>query len=281
MLLVLPALLAACSLIQMQALPTATPAPQSTKTTQPSATPEEEGLCKETGSVERHEIQSTLMNDPQYMSVYLPPCYNDGLAGGYPVLYTFHGQTFDDRMWFDLGAVDIADDLILSGESEPFIMVSIFEEFYYRAVTGNKFPDAVIQEVIPWVDTTFNTCVERGCRAVGGISRGAAWAMRIGFNYWQLFSAVGIHSLPSFLGGPDGMALWLNGIPKDQYPRVTMDSGRFDPEVKTAIRCEAVLNEKGVPHAWHLNEGRHDMEYWRAHIGEYMHWYASLWDALE
>jgi len=272
-------ILAACS----PAAPEITPTPSLVPPTpQPTAepTPEETG-CAESGQIERHELDSEFMNGPQYVSVYTPPCYDPGLEGGYPVLYTFHGQTFDDRMWFDLGAVKYLDDLILFEEAQPFLIVSIFEEFYYRAVRGNRFPDAVIQEIIPWVESTFNTCSERTCRAAGGISRGAAWAMRLAFTNPDLFGAVGIHSLPSYLGGPDQLGVWVDEYPKDRLPKITMDSGRFDPEIKSAYNSEIVLNQKGIPHDWHLNEGFHDAEYWAAHMEEYIRWYAALWDEIQ
>jgi hypothetical protein len=38
-----------------------------------------------------------------------------------------------------------------------------------------------------------------------------------------------------------------------------------------------VFNQQGLPHEWHLNEGRHDEDYWKAHIAEYIQWYAGLW----
>ncbi|MCJ7825702.1 MAG: alpha/beta hydrolase-fold protein [Anaerolineales bacterium] len=261
--------------------PEQTPAPISAPTQMP--TPDlqltKTAACAQyIGTVERFELDSEHMLGPQWISVYTPPCYDPGRAEGYPVLYTFHGQQFDDSMWFNLGAADYLDVMIAAGESQPFLVVSIFEEYYYRAVRGNKFPDAVIKEIIPWVDNNFNTCAERACRAVGGISRGAAWAMRLGLTFPDLFSAIGIHSLPSYLGGPDQVRVWVEDYPKDLYPRITMDSGRFDPEVKSAAATQLIFNQKGIPHDWHLNEGLHDKEYWGAQMETYMRWYAGLWN---
>ena len=223
------------------------------------------------------QMQSALLNLTMNVNVYLPPCYDAALAGGYPAAYLLHGQTFDDLMWTNLGAPALADELILAVEAQPFIMIMPNEEFFYRPVRGNLFPDAITSELIPWAESEFNICSNRECRAIGGISRGAAWAMRIGLTNPQLFSAIGIHSLPSFLGGEGQVADWVRALPKDLLPRVTMDSGRFDTEIKSAIPVEAVFNQQGLPHDWHLNEGRHDEDYWRAHIAEYMRWYAGLW----
>ncbi|MDP2965857.1 MAG: alpha/beta hydrolase-fold protein [Pelolinea sp.] len=258
------------------AAPTAEPATPTAIPPTPTPTPVPAG-CSQPGEVKRYQIPSALLNLQMNVNMYLPPCYDADLAGGYPVAYLLHGQTFDDRMWTNLGAAELADALILSREAQPFIMIMPNEEFFYRPVRGNKFPDAIVSEVIPWAEATFNVCAARECRAIGGISRGAAWAMRIGLTNPQAFTAIGIHSLPSFLGGEGQVADWVKALPKDLLQRITMDSGRFDTEIKSAIPVEAVFNLQGLPHDWHLNEGRHDEDYWKAHIAEYISWYAQLW----
>jgi len=234
--------------------------------------------CAAQGVVERYQLESELLNAPVFVSVYLPPCYDESMGGGYPALYLLHGQTFDDRMWIDLGAVAQADALIVSGDARPFLMVMPYEEFYYREADGNLFPEAVIDEIIPWVERSFNVCPGKDCRALGGISRGASWSMRIGLTRPDVFSLLGAHSLPTFRGDLGRLPGWLEAIPEDDMPRIYLDTGRFDPEVKAAYRFNGVLDEKGVPHEWHLNEGRHNEEYWMAHIQDYLRWYAAGWE---
>jgi len=262
--------------------PTPCPTPDEASVCQPAELlqdePEDDGTCQEAGTLERYEISSALLNSPLAVSVYLPPCYDPHQEGGYPVLYLLHGQNFDDHMWVDLGAAELADERIQAGEWPPFLMVFPFEEFFYRKAAGNQYPLAIAEEVVPWLEENFNACAQRDCRALGGISRGASWTLRIGLSQSRLFGALGVHSLPDFLGGPDAVAEWIEGIPRDQLPRVYMDSGNLDASIKTAYRTENVLNEKGVPHTWHMNEGCHDEAYWRAHLPEYLDWYAGLWE---
>jgi len=261
-------------------LPADSPTLMPAEATQPAltamATPESEPEgCQETGSVERFELESPLMAGTLAVSVYLPPCYDPAKEGGYPALYLLHGQTYTDSMWLDLGAADIADAMITSGEAPPFIMVMPFEEFYYRKAAGNRYPDAIVDEVVPWVESAFNACPQRECRAIGGISRGASWSVRIGMMHWQVFSAMGLHSLPDFLGRADAVAGWLDAIPRDSAPRIYMDSGQLDTELGIAASVEQVFTRKAIPHEWHLNPGRHDVDYWQAHIAEYLRWYAA------
>lgn len=257
--------------------------PQVTQLTQPKGpiAPTQQAQthteCSNGSSVERYQIDSSLLNGALYFSVYFPPCYSDTKPGGYPVLYALHGQNFNDSMWVDLGAVETIDKLILEGDSEPFLMVMPFEEYYFREAEGNDFPIALTEEVIPWVEASLNVCAEKKCRAIGGISRGASWAVRIGLAEWDFFGSIGAHSLPTFKGDIGQLPKWLAKIPYGEEPRIYMDTGRFDPEVKTAYRFEQILNEKGIPHDWHMNEGRHDEVYWEEHMVDYIRWYVEGW----
>lgn len=235
------------------------------------------GDCLGGGRVERYQIDSEIMNEALFFSVYYPPCYSDAKSGGYPVLYALHGQNFNDSMWVDLGAVETIDKVILEGDSEPFLMVMPFEEYFFREAEGNNFPIALTEEIIPWVEASLNVCAEKKCRAIGGISRGASWAIRIGLTERDFFGSIGAHSLPTFKGDIGQLPKWLAEIPYGEEPRIYLDTGRFDPEVKTAYRFEQILNEKGIPHDWHMNEGRHDEVYWEEHMLEYISWYAAGW----
>ena len=258
--------------VTRQAAATNTPAAAST---------ESSGHCSTAGEVKRYKLDSDLMNEALYVSVYLPPCYDASRAEPYPVLYLLHGQTFDDDMWLDLGAGDIADELILDGAAQPFLMVMSYEEFYYRKPDTTMFEPAFLNEVIPFVEGQFNACTQRTCRALGGISRGASWALRLGLIRWDVFASFGAHSLPTFRGDLSDIPDWLDEIPDDSFPRIYLDTGRFDPEVKTTTAVEQLFNEKGILHEWHLNDGRHNEDYWAAHMREYIQWYAAGWDDLQ
>ena len=258
--------------------------PQATRLTTPVSStaqpvlPENPDECTASGSIERYQIDSILLNGPLYFSVYFPPCYQDDYIGGYPTLYALHGQNFNDAMWIDLGMAEIADRLILEKDVGPFLVIMPYEEFFFRGADVNNFPAALLEEIVPWVEQGLNVCAERSCRAIGGISRGASWAMRIGLAEWEFFGAIGSHSLPTFRGDISSLPEWLEDIPYGEEPRIYLDTGRFDPEIKNAYRFEQVLNQKGIPHTWHLNEGRHNEEYWESQMENYLRWYSEGWE---
>ena len=107
--------------------------------------------------------------------------------------------------------------------------------------------------------------------------RNIPWSF-LGHAEWDFFGSIGAHSMPTFNGDIGNLPEWLNEIPHGEEPRIYLDTGRFDPEVKNAFRFENVLNEKGIPHEWHLNEGLHNEEYWEEQMETYLHWYAKGWD---
>lgn len=234
--------------------------------------------CEESGRFERFSIESTLMNGELAFSIYFPPCFYDQGGQVYAVIYLLHGQRQNDSLWQSLGAGEAADELIASGAVQPFLMVMPYEEFYFRASDKTTaFSQAFLEEVLLWVEDNLPACADKACRAIGGISRGASWAVRLGLQEWQLFGAIGAHSLPAFNGDLELLDEWLAEIPRDEIPRIYLDIGSSDPEVKNAVRFEQALNERGIAHEWHLNPGQHNDEYWHTWIGEYLRWYTMAW----
>ena len=260
--------------------------PQTTATSEPPSACETQipptqlspvPACQQAGYFERYSIDSVLMNGQLAFSVYFPPCYDPQAAEPYPVLYLLHGQRQDDALWQNLGAGQAADALILSGVVRPFLMVMPYEEFFFRAPDQTAFPQALLEELLPWAEENLLACAERDCRAIGGISRGASWAVRLGLTEWKTFAALGAHSLPTFNGDLQRLNNWLQAIPRISLPRIYVDIGTSDPSVKNAYRFEQELNTQGVTHEWHLNPGRHDEAYWRVWMAEYIRWYSLAW----
>lgn len=227
------------------------------------------------GYLEEGRLDST--HPPQEFRVYLPPCYDEKTNERYPVLYLLHGQTYTDDQWLRLGAVDVMDELILAGESIPFIIV-FPDDRYWNLPPGAGFGQRLVEELIPYIDSTYRTRPDRDQRAIGGLSRGAGWALRLGLTHWNLFGAIGLHSLAVLQGDASEVADWLGKIPPVSRPRVFMDVGDNDQELEMASRVEAQFNRYGVLHEWHLYNGAHTEEYWRAHVEEYIRWYAEGWN---
>jgi enterochelin esterase-like enzyme len=227
------------------------------------------------GRVEEGSLGST--EPPQEFRIYLPPCYDEKPDQRYPVLYLLHGQTYTDDQWIRLGAVNVIDQLILSGESIPFIVV-FPDDRYWNLPPGPAFGQRLIDSLIPYIDTVYRTFPDRDHRTIGGMSRGAGWALRLGLTRWDLFGSIGLHSLAVLQEDASKVTGWVANIPPSARPRVFMDVGDNDPELIMASQVEAHFNDFDLSHEWHLYIGGHTEEYWSAHVGEYIRWYAGGWN---
>jgi enterochelin esterase-like enzyme len=260
-----------------QPSPTLSPIPQTTLAPSPIPTSTITPLACLTnpGRVEEGSLDST--SPPQEFRIYVPPCYDEKTDKRYPVLYLLHGQTYTDDQWIRLGAVDVIDSLIHSGESIPFIIV-FPDDRYWNLPPGPGFGQRLVDELIPHIDSTYRTFPDRNHRAIGGMSRGAGWALRLGLTRWDLFGTIGLHSLAVLQKDASEITDWLADIPQSSRPRVFIDIGDNDPELTMAGRVESYFTDFGLAHEWHLYSGAHTEEYWSAHVEEYIRWYAQAWN---
>ena len=133
----------------------------------------------------------TLKQDCNY-SVYLPASYDENnKAQAYPVIYLMHGVGGHQLNMIErFSTPDILNDLIGSGELPECIAVFIdgYNSFYYDG-PGLAMETAIIHDLIPFIDKTYNTLASKEGRIIGGISMGGYGAARFAAKYPQMFSA--------------------------------------------------------------------------------------------
>ena len=241
-------------------------------TPNPTTTPL--GCLTQPGRIDEGIVQETV--PPQEYLIYLPPCYDEKPELRYPVLYLLHGQTYTDDQWVRLGAVEVLDRLILSDEAPPFIIV-FPDDRYWNVQAGPGFGGRLVDHLIPYIDQNYRTLANRDYRAIGGMSRGAGWALRLGLQRWDLFGMLGLHSLAAFADDRPFLENWLEAIPPESWPNIFIDMGESDQELGFNSQFEGILTQLGIPHEWHLYPGAHDELYWGAHVEEYLRWYAEVW----
>lgn len=227
------------------------------------------------GSIERYQID--WQDETLTGRIYFPPCYTWDLDRSYPTLYLLHGATKTDQEWDDLGIDESADQLIVQGKIPPLLIV-MPREITWKSVAENPFGDRLVQVVVPWVESHYRTLPDRQHRAIGGMSRGGNWAVRLGLLHWGLFGSLGAHSTPLFYGDLKRVPGWLEAIPPQMMPRIYLDIGEGDKNLQDAQAFQHVLVKAGVNPEWHLYPGLHNEEYWKAHLEEYLEWYSAGWD---
>jgi len=284
--LLLPFALVACAATrptQATAGPLPTPSPTLPQNSTPSLDlPDDTPLATEAvegapgcrlrgGSIARGEVQNPELARAFPYLVYLPPCYEESGSIEYPVVYLLHGLTYDENQWDDLGIRQAADHLILAGDTPAFVIVMPAER------TGLDLEAAVLDGLLPHVQDRFRVRSDGQGRAIGGISRGAGWALRIGLRHPELFGAVGLHS-PAVLP-PDlfFVGQWLGEGEPHLWPRLWIDVGDRDPLRFSTLELRDKLEETGLVLTWRLYPGEHTQNYWRDHVKEYLRWYSAEW----
>jgi enterochelin esterase-like enzyme len=177
------------------------------------------------------------------------------------------------------------------------MIVRLAPDFYAGALDGyGDYADYILQDVIPAVERTEQTRTDRAGRVIGGVSMGGAGAAVLAFTHPRHFGAVGIHSPFLFtaerLGPP-----WIFGLgdeeafarldpvhlakrlsPGDAL-RIHVDCGADDEMGMSAPTADLhyALVERDVPHAYVSLPGRHNADYWRANLAQYLGFYAAGW----
>jgi enterochelin esterase-like enzyme len=275
--------LCACSSLSNQPTPTSTDSPPTpriipsavpslTPSPQPTATPL--ACLTQPGRMDSGELDTT--KPPQLFLIYLPPCYDQLPSERYPVLYLLHGQGSTDDEWVRLGVPAAADTLIHSGQMPPFIIV-FPDDRYWNLPPGPGFGDRLINLVIPYIDQQYHTLADPGHRALGGLSRGGGWTVELGLKHPEMFGALGMHSPAIRVEDSAYLEDWIRAVPANSWPRIWIDAGDMDRELGSITNFENLLSYYGIPHEWHMYTGDHSEDYWRAHVSEYLVWYADGW----
>jgi enterochelin esterase-like enzyme len=228
------------------------------------------------GQVLNGIINSALLAKPMTYHVYLPPCYFDETGTHYPTLFLLHGQTYNEDQWIRLGVPATMDRLIAAGQIPPFIIVFPYD-YSNLQPPQYHFEDVFMGALIPQIDATYRTIPDAAHRAIGGLSRGAAWALHLGIHHPDIFGAIGAHSPAIFYSDAASLPLYLRDIPAEQLPRIYIDFGDADEQMQNDLDFKKLLDDYNIPYEWHANIGFHDETYWAAHVQAYLTWYAQGW----
>lgn len=160
------------------------------------------------GSVWVGRIPNTIVAwDRRPSAVYLPPGF--ATTKRYPVLYLLHGMRgAPSEYWDSLQIANVADGLISSGQAPPFIAVMPVGGPVTHPNAGEwagVWEDYVVDDVVPWVDSTLPVIEGAPGRALEGLSAGGYGAMDIGLRHPALFGTLGSwagYFAPVFPDGP-------------------------------------------------------------------------------
>jgi enterochelin esterase family protein len=168
-------------------------------------------------------------NSTRHCFVYTPPDYDKDTSRRYPVLYLQHGMGEDETGWGNQGHANlIMDNLIADGKAKPFIIVmengggmggprrggppggvaaagapagatngapaASGRGGFGGGFNFNAFQQVLIDDLIPYIDTTYRTLADQPHRAMAGLSMGGMQTRTITLANLDKFSHIGIFS---------------------------------------------------------------------------------------
>lgn len=244
--------------------------------------------CSEAlGRTERQSYRSVIAQTTMHYTVYLPPCYESAPTESYPTLYLLHGSAQYDDHWLQIDLDDALNEGIASGVYPPMIAVLPYGEWIANQNDFGRvtFERVFLEELLPAVEGRYRVATTREQRAIGGISRGGFWAFEIAFRHPEQFAAVGGHSafFDPFHAPPTHNPLNLAlDAPNIDTLAIWLDRGADDYAYDGLDRMGANLSARGVPHTYTIHPtGEHDNRYWRAHVRDYLAFYAQSLQAAQ
>lgn len=238
-------------------------------------TPEELALYSPQAGVARGQVRecrywSSVENRERRCFVYTPASYEKG-KGKYPVMYLQHGMAENETGWSNQGKMQyILDNLIAQGKAKEMIVVMDNGNCDYGFGSkkgenmmefGASFEKVLLQDIIPFIDSTFRTKADRKNRAMSGLSWGGKQTLDVTTAHLDKFAYIGTYSGAIF--GVDIMK-FNNGVFadaktfNDQVKYFFMGCGteeNFGTEKMTESLKEAGINvtyfeSQGTAHEW-------------------------------
>ena len=211
-----------------------------------------------TGTLHIHEdFPSSVLGTSRDIWVILPESYTNDETKRYPVLYVQDGQNvFDARLSYsnrEWHLDETADSLAKAGVISDIIIVAVSsssQRLYEYADTtlGELYARFIVEELKPFIDTTYRTMNDREHNAVMGSSMGALMSFLIVWWYPDVFGHAACLS-PAFLWSDDKIlhTVVSNPSPKPR-PRIYLDVGDRDIERElqpATKRMSTLLTSKG------------------------------------
>ncbi len=215
--------------------------------------------------------------------VYTPAEYETKKNAKYPVLYLQHGMGEDERGWHQQGMMaNILDNQIAAGKCEPMIVVMDYGNCGYmfgkrrgesRDEFGASFRTIMLDEIIPYIESTFRVKKGSEYRAMAGLSWGGRQTFDITLTNLDKFAYIGGFSA----------AIFSQEDMRSIYGGVFADAEAFSRKVKVLFlgmgseenygskRMAEALNEIGIDAIYYESPGTaHEWLTWRRCLNEFI-----------
>lgn len=237
------------------------------------------------GQVRLCQYWSNTENRMRQCYVYTPADYDNNPKKRYPVMYLQHGMAENETGWHVQGKMaNILDNNIAAGKAMPMIVVMDNGNCDYgfganpnedRNAFGSSFFKVIVDDIIPYIDSTFRTKTDRQNRAMAGLSWGGWQSFNIAMTNPDKFSHLGSFSGAVFMLAGQDVTKSYDGIWSDadkfnkQWNTLFIGTGSEENLGSQAVNDK--LNKAGIKTNWYLSEGTaHEWLTWRRCLNEFV-----------
>jgi enterochelin esterase-like enzyme len=238
------------------------------------------------GEVRMVLYESKPMGVTRWLWIYTPPDYDKNNAK-YPVLYLLHGNGEAQNGWVMNGRANIIlDNLIAEKKAQRMVVVMPQGHALQAANVGplvrltgetdmfsKRFPQDLLQEVIPLVERNYRVYTDADHRAIAGLSMGGGQALSIGLAHTDLFHYV--LGFSAAVGGPfmNAEAEFNQALAKPEafdskLHLLWVSCGKQDFLYQANRQFVDMLKGKGVKVQFRETEGSHVWSVWRNDLNE-------------
>ena len=247
------------------------------------------------------ELHSAILNRDVKYSIYLPADYFSAQRR-YPVTYLLHGYTGCETDWVDFGEANRIADKMISENAIPDMIIVMPDgknDWYMNTYDGKiRYEDFFIKELIPYIDSAYQTRADKSFRAISGLSMGGYGSTLLALKHTDVFGAVAALSAAYFtddemINMPDenyngsfgsyiglnlkgkarindhfkknSIAYLLESQPIENIKSVRwyFDCGDDDFLFEGNALLHITLTKKKIKHDYRMRDGAHTWTYWR------------------
>jgi S-formylglutathione hydrolase FrmB len=141
-------------------------------------------------------VSTSALPAPAGVRVLLPNGYDPGQATHYPVLYLLHGGFGSYTDWTTFGDIEQLSVgvplIVVMPDGGPGGWYTNWSN--YGAGGPPQWQTFHINQLIPWIDSNFNTIASKSGRAIAGLSMGGFGAMTYAARFPNLFTSASSYS---------------------------------------------------------------------------------------
>lgn len=224
-----------------------------------------------------------------------------------PVVYFLHGRGGSALQFLEVDGPKMLEAHVKNG-GVPFAVIGLTgrvdgrDTYWVNEARGLPWADMILKEMIPALEVKFFVGGHADNRMIAGISMGSHGAFQLGLNSQGMFRCAAGHSIvvrdyatasqqfPLAFGTRaefaqrDPMTLMNAYVDRRQVPlkKVWIDIGKQDDPLflrqarlfkRELVRVGYSANQ-GDKLDVDLTDGRHDYEYWKKRMPEYINWYS-------